>query len=209
MAKGRSRGGGYHIYIYNAPDIRMPHFAILGLHSIHLTHHEVRVLNTHFDHEGILARSNSAALITDALAKFKEKTPCPQILCGDFNSPKSSEAYLLLAKELKDVFRSGSDLCTSGARSTIHKWQGLSFKEAMGDGTVDLSEELEKSKDEDTRHIDWILWQNGPTQFQSTQLQPVRCRVVTDTLSNGRYPSDHFPLSATFLVSFTSVQSRL
>lgn len=170
----------------------------------------MRVLNTHFDHEGILARSNSAALITDALGKFQEKEPtCPQILCGDFNSPKSSEAYSLLAKELKDVFRSASDLCTPGARSTIHKWQGLSFKEVMGDGTVDLSGEVEKSKDEDTRHIDWILWQNGPTQFQSTQLQPVRCRVVTDTLANGRYPSDHFPLSATFLVSFTSVQSRL
>ena len=146
----------------------------------------------------------------NALGKFKEKEPtCPQILCGDFNSPKSSEAYSLLAKELQDVFKSAPDLCTSGARSTIHKWQGLSFKEVMGDGTVDLSGELEKSKDEDTRHIDWILWQNGPTQFQSTQLQPVRCRVVSDTLANGRYPSDHFPLSATFLVSFTSVQSRL
>jgi len=124
------------------------------------------------------------------------------------STPKSSEAYTLLAKELKDVFKSASDLCTSGARSTIHKWQGLSFKEVMGDGTVDLSGELEKSN-EGTRHIDWILWQNGPSQFQSTQLQPVRCRVVTDTLANGRYPSDHFPLSATFVVSFTSVQSRL
>eukprot|EP00434_Breviolum_minutum_P013824 symbB.v1.2.012189.t2/scaffold835.1/size159100/16 len=143
---------------------------------------KVRVLNTHFDHEGILARSNSAALITDALGKFKEKEPtCPQILCGDFNSPKSSEAYSLLAKELQDVFRSAPDLCTPRARSTIHKWQGLSFKEVMGDGTVDLSGELEKSKDEDTRHIDWILWQNGPTQFQSTQLQPMLLGDVAES----------------------------
>ena len=171
----------------------------------------MRILNTHFDHEGILARSASAALIIDAITQFQREMPtCPQVLCGDFNSPKSSEAYTLLARELKDVFRtvSAENLLTAGVRSTIHKWQGMSFSDEMGDGTVDLSGQHSNSAD--TRHIDWILWKSGCSDFGSTKLEPVKCRVVTDTLPNGRYPSDHFPLSATFLASRASnVQSRL
>lgn len=170
-------------------------------------------MNTHFDHEGIIARSESAALIMDSITKSWQDMPgCPQVLCGDFNSPKSSEAYSLLSGALKDAFRSvvAANLCTAGATSTIHKWQGLSFSEEMGDGTVDLSGEHSK---EDTCHIDWILWQNGRADLGSTELQPLKCRVVTDRMANGRYPSDHFPLSATFLATiasnFGNAQSRL
>ena len=168
---------------------------------------KMRILNTHFDHEGVAARSKSAALILDAIIKFNEQIPgCPQILCGDFNSPKSSEPYGLLSDALQDVFRCASDIQTFGAQSTIHKWQGLSFDDGMGDGTVDLSKEDSRP---DSRYIDWILWLNGRPSRGFAELQLLRCRVLTDTLPNGRYPSDHFPLSATFVAIDSNHQSRL
>ena len=109
----------------------------------------------------------------DSISKSWQEMPgCPQVLCGDFNSPKSSAAYSLLSGALNDAFRSvvAAKLCTAGATSTIHKWQGLSFSEEMGDGTVDLSGEHPR---EDTRHIDWILWQNGRA-VGSTELRPLK-----------------------------------
>ena len=201
-------------------DAKLPRTCEAALFKIcgELSELKLRVLNTHFDHEGVTARSQSAAMILEEIMEFDKEVPgCPQILCGDFNSPKSSEPYALLTEALQDVFRCAGDIKTFGAQSTIHKWQGLSFSESMGDGTVDLSNQ--DSSLFDSRYIDWILWQNGRegtaiehglTGLGHTELKPMRCRVLTDTLPNGRYPSDHFPLSATFLARIDlNLPSRL
>ena len=45
--------------------------------------------NTHFDHIGELARTNSAALMADML----NKVPLPAVLTGDFNCKPDSRAY--------------------------------------------------------------------------------------------------------------------
>jgi len=166
---------------------------------------QLRVFNTHFDHQGSNARRESAQLIASRIAVLMESQPsCAHVLCGDFNSPKCSEPYSVFTKFthpsapekplLKDVFRS-AEVDSGGAISTIHKWQGLAFSEERGDGTVDLSE----GSDFDSRHIDWILWQDGQGEV-GTSLTPISCRVVTDSMPNGRYASDHFPVSSTFLV---------
>ncbi|CAJ1389369.1 unnamed protein product [Effrenium voratum] len=176
---------------------------------------KLRVLNTHFDHQGVQARQESAALLKDDILSFAASDPgCPQILCGDFNSAKSSVQYAILTEPsgetaMQDALRRvpPDGLDTAGVVSTIHKWQGVSFTEEKGDGTVDLSDDSAF----DSRHIDWILWlDSSPHAVESTVLDPLSCRVLTDTLPSGRYPSDHFPLSATFAVnSLSNVPSRL
>ncbi len=53
------------------------------------------VMNTHFDHIGLIAREKSARLILDSLRKISENQNV--ILMGDFNSPLTEKAYQTLA----------------------------------------------------------------------------------------------------------------
>ena len=68
------------------------------------------VFNTHFDHVGVMARTNSAQLIVSKI-KAINKEQLPFILTGDFNSEINSEAYQYLATQLNDtrtISKSGS-----------------------------------------------------------------------------------------------------
>ncbi len=61
------------------------------------------VFNTHFDHQGIVARHNSAKLITH---KAKElATNNPFIIAGDFNLTLVEEPYKVMTRSLKDAFK--------------------------------------------------------------------------------------------------------
>ena len=59
------------------------------------------VFNTHFDHQGVKARTESAKLI---LRKMKELNPTklPVILTGDFNLTPEQEPIAVITKELHD-----------------------------------------------------------------------------------------------------------
>jgi endonuclease/exonuclease/phosphatase family metal-dependent hydrolase len=59
------------------------------------------VFNTHFDHMGVEARTESAKLI---LKKIKElnNDKLPVILMGDFNSTPETDAYITITSALKD-----------------------------------------------------------------------------------------------------------
>lgn len=169
----------------------------------------VRFVNTHFDHHGVEARKQSAKMLVSTVSAFEAEHPsCAQVICGDFNSPKSTEVYKILTGRdlggqppLRDAVRAAAaqdDLQGSGMMmSTIHKFQGVDFSEAKGDGTVDLDSE---DSSIDSRHIDWVLWRDASdTNGLATVLRPMSCKIITDTLPNGRYPSDHFPVSVTFV----------
>lgn len=53
----------------------------------------VKVLNTHFDHQGVQARRESVKLIMSKLRQGKE----PSFLCGDFNTQPKDEPYKILS----------------------------------------------------------------------------------------------------------------
>eukprot|EP00971_Amphidinium_carterae_P179238 3555381-Amphidinium_carterae.2 len=155
---------------------------------------QLRVLNTHFDHVGSQARQNSGNIIAEVLSAAEPGQL--QLLCGDFNSPKVSNAVYSLLQEralgLNDAATSSK--CRPAMHPcTIHKFQGLDFTSDTGDGTVDLSVSPTANRP-DARHIDWILWRNASTAC----LQPVNFEVITDTLPSDMYPSDHFPVSFEF-----------
>lgn len=59
------------------------------------------LFNTHFDHVGVVARTNSAKLIVEKI-KAINKEKLPFIVTGDFNSETDSEAYKYLAEQLND-----------------------------------------------------------------------------------------------------------
>lgn len=60
------------------------------------------VFNTHFDHVGIVARTNSARLIIEKI-NIINKEKLPFILTGDFNSETNSDAYKYLASQTNDT----------------------------------------------------------------------------------------------------------
>ena len=60
------------------------------------------VFNTHFDHIGVEARKNSAALIRKKIEEMTANKNLPVILTGDFNLTPESEPILLIKKFLSD-----------------------------------------------------------------------------------------------------------
>lgn len=65
------------------------------------TKQRLYVFNTHFDHIGEQARTNSAHLILEKIASINPKK-LPVVLTGDFNSEQDSKAYGLLSKAMMD-----------------------------------------------------------------------------------------------------------
>lgn len=60
------------------------------------------VLNTHFDHRGVIAREESAKLILKFIRR-ENKENLPLILTGDFNCVKNSVPVQLILEELSDA----------------------------------------------------------------------------------------------------------
>lgn len=120
-------------------------------------------VNTHFDHQGQIARQQSAA----AIRTFAESQPqsLPVIITGDFNCAEDSEPYatLLGATRLVDSFRIVHPQRQS-LEGTFNGFKGTS----------------------DGARIDWILC-SPEWQVQSAE--------INRTNRNGKYPSDHYPVS--------------
>ena len=61
------------------------------------------VFNTHFDHRGVEARKESAALIQKKIDEMTYDNALPAILTGDFNLTPDQEPILLIKKYLSDA----------------------------------------------------------------------------------------------------------
>ena len=83
-------------------DAAYPRIATWALLRDRRTRRSIRVVNTHFDHVGVLARHQSAALLLRWLGEGAWAS-LPTILMGDFNSAPDGSAYLQFA----DTQRSG------------------------------------------------------------------------------------------------------
>jgi len=68
------------------------------------TGEQLQVFNTHFDHRGAQARSESARLILRKIGEIAGANGAI-VLCGDFNLPPGSEPIKLIRAKLQDAFQ--------------------------------------------------------------------------------------------------------
>lgn len=130
------------------------------------------VANTHWDHRGDKARLNSAQMIRERLPELAQEGDAIIIL-GDFNCDEDSEPYQALVNAEPDA--------------TIRLMD--SYREIHPDRSdEEATFHAFRGKREGSR-IDWIL--------HSPDLQTLASGI--DTTHDGlKYPSDHFPVTATF-----------
>lgn len=129
---------------------------------------EFIVWNTHFDHKGHVAREEQAKLVVAATAAF-DAAGLPQILTGDMNANASHPAIAALK--------------TGGWNDTIEALHGLADP-----GYTYHGFKGRERKSEAGRRIDWI--------FTRGDLRTLAAGVIRDGKA-GRYPSDHYFMSAT------------
>ncbi len=80
-------------------DAALPRIATGALFKNTMTNEKVFVLNTHFDHVGVLARKNSMKLISEKLKTFVEKG-IHVVLMGDFNLQPSEEPIQWITQQI-------------------------------------------------------------------------------------------------------------
>jgi endonuclease/exonuclease/phosphatase family metal-dependent hydrolase len=113
-------------------------------------------------------QSKSARLITERISSLPSTLPA--ILAGDFNSTPSGACHQIFTGQKGNCDLPGG--CFKNVFTEPFPGTHHGFMEnATGD------------------HIDWILYRG--------QLSPTDCGVIQKKF-NGRYPSDHFPVYASF-----------
>ncbi len=132
---------------------------------------ELRVWNTHLDNFSQVAREKQAEMIMQASAAFPPTFP--QVLTGDFNADATNRAVRLV----KDAGWTDTYAVLYGPADpgfTYHGFLGPKFGEK-----TPAANRLGK--------IDWI-WYRDALKVQAAE--------VIRTGRNGRYPSDHYFVSA-------------
>ena len=132
------------------------------------TDREFNVLNTHWDHESQNAREKSAAQIAEWLDEHAASQPV--IVMGDFNSGEQNPAFQTL------VAPGTREVQLRDTFRAVHPDAALA-------GTFN---EFTGKRDGDK--IDAVL--------ASSEWRVLSAAIVTSS-DNGRYPSDHFPVTAT------------
>ena len=132
---------------------------------------ELLIANTHFDHLGVLAREQSARLIVARLhAEARKGNPDaiapPILLLGDFNSDERSSAYRAILDAGLVDAYRSVHPRADPDELTFHDFKGLTLG----------------------RRIDFI--------FNSTDLRAIDATIVRTPIAPGRFPSDHYFVSA-------------
>jgi endonuclease/exonuclease/phosphatase family metal-dependent hydrolase len=129
------------------------------------------VYNTHMDHESQRARENGAQLIMKTIKERKHSNPF--ILMGDFNSSESNQVIAYL--------KGTGKLSGHSPIPVIDSWRVLHPEEKVVGTGSRFTGYLEGAK------IDYIF---VPPDTHVSEATIVR------TSRNGRYPSDHYPVTA-------------
>jgi len=127
----------------------------------------LHVYNVHWDHESQASRERSARLLLDRIAA-REPAGTPVIVTGDFNAGEANAAFRALVGDPATPLRD-------------------TFRDLHPDaGTVGTFNAFRGESDGEK--IDAILVSHG--------WRVVHAAIVRDN-DGGRYPSDHFPVTAT------------
>ena len=124
---------------------------------------EFRMINTHLDHRGQVARENQARIICEDAKAYPESYP--QFLTGDLNCDHQNPAIGVLKEQgWGDTY--GVIHGTEAPGFTFHAFKGPKFAE---------SSRCDK--------MDWV--------FARGEINVLNAEVIDDD-QNGRFPSDHY-----------------
>jgi len=126
------------------------------------------VFNTHFDHIGELARTNSIQLILSKIKTLNTKN-YPVFFMGDFNSEPSEERIVNLKKEMLDTY----DVSVEKPFGPTGTFNAFKHNEAV------------------TKRIDYIFI------TKNNNLKVLKYAVLSDS-KDLKYPSDHLPVYTEF-----------
>lgn len=140
-----------------------------------VTNQQLLHLNTHFDHRGMVAQVESAALLHRFLAHHAAALPA--VITGDFNCTPASATYQALTQPPQPADNAMHD--AMAVSTTPHEGPIATF-------TTDFTDPLQEK-------IDYVFLYHG---LQATPaLRVTRHAILTDQ-EEGRYPSDHLPVLA-------------
>lgn len=125
-------------------------------------------VNTHFDHRGREARLESAKLLHHRATQISRQLPL--IVTGDFNCGEGSEPYQAIAAP------------TADDRLLLDSYRAVHSQRSDDEGTFNGFQGRRSGS-----RIDWILV-GPPVKVESAKIETFE--------QDGRYPSDHFPVSA-------------
>lgn len=127
--------------------------------------------NTHFDHRGEVARTESATLLRDRIDSLAPAAPL--VVTGDFNCRESTEPHRIL-----------TDGAVASHRRSLTDTHRISRYPHHGPSTsmTDFQDLVPDKK------IDYVLVSDG--------VEVINHGSCSDTYDNGRYPSDHLPVIA-------------
>jgi endonuclease/exonuclease/phosphatase family metal-dependent hydrolase len=137
---------------------------------------EFLVLNTHWDHVSAMARRKSARLIRERVSKLAEGIPA--IVMGDFNTPEDSAPL----RELLGEVESG--------RRLLDSYRSLHREVSADESTFNHWAGTTAGS-----RIDFIL---HTEEFTPTAAAIIRANY------DGRWPSDHYPITAMLRVEGNS-----
>jgi endonuclease/exonuclease/phosphatase family metal-dependent hydrolase len=126
-------------------------------------------LNMHWDHQDESAREKAAALVLEQLAKIAKDMPT--IVTGDLNSKEHSPAFATLT---------GAD---KSDRKLLDSYRELNPKRSPDEASFDDWKGTIKGS-----RIDFVL--------HTAEFKPTAAEIVR-TNYDGRWPSDHYPVTAT------------
>lgn len=137
-------------------------------------------LNTHFDHVGARAREASARVILSQLASIAGEASgeIPVIITGDFNAPADTSLagpYRVFMRPHRGEGPAGPGWRWVDPFAALHP-------DAPAQGTFHGFEGRR-----DGARIDWILVSEAWVPWEA---------AIVRTSRDGRYPSDHFPVTA-------------
>lgn len=129
---------------------------------------DILILNTHMPYGRDADEARRQAAQVLLRAIAALPANLPLFVTGDFNAQVDGEVYAMLTNGLADAWRTAPR--TTGPEGTLHGFGRL-------------------SSDAKPRRIDWIL-HRGPVEIAEAE-------TVTYS-KDGRFPSDHYPVTATF-----------
>lgn len=131
-----------------------------------------RIFNTHLDHKSEEAKYNGIKIVYDKVKELNDLFYQPSILMGDFNSKPDSK----IIKLIKEI------LITDNRNPTIDAFDLLEDENKV----TTFHDFTGKTKGEP---IDYI--------FYTKDILVNKTKIYTDKI-NGRYVSDHYPVSINF-----------